>query len=234
MGHFRSSSTQGKSQGVTATKLLERSRQGLCRGNHFFGSNDSSLRLQSTVQDQNDWSAERFDEPLLQPFRTMIYVVNIDAKGAIVSTQPAYGSLMLRTYRAQLETAKTARTIIKHGCGDHLVRLNAPDNTRSPRVQRMSDTPRSRTGRWVDRRFKERSPSECQGCCYGKQEVASGSRRGRQQKRLSNSINAMVEKFDSLSMNDKANSRSRSTSGVEVVPLSPLTSAKEGKTGGPG
>ncbi|KAF8165737.1 hypothetical protein B0H34DRAFT_250874 [Crassisporium funariophilum] len=99
------------------------------------------------------------------------------------------------------------------------------DNTRSPRVQRMSDTLRSRTGRWVDRRFKEGRPQSAKAAAMESKKSRLAAEEDANlgfQKRLSNSINAMVEKFDSLSMNDKTNSRSRSTSGVEVAPLSPL------------
>ena len=89
---------------------------------------------------------------------------------------------------------------------------------KSPRVQRMSETLRSRTGRWVDRRFKEGHQS-------AKATSAHSTRTGsplaeptvRLPQLLSHAIDTMIQKFDGLSEVDKQ-PQSNTTSPRDTLP----------------
>ncbi|KAF8806214.1 hypothetical protein BYT27DRAFT_7339396 [Phlegmacium glaucopus] len=85
---------------------------------------------------------------------------------------------------------------------------------RSPRVLRMSETLRSRTDRWMDRRFKEgHQSSRTTSVQFNRtgSTLAEPASMGLPQ-RLSNAIDTMIEKFDGLSDIDKPKSNAPSPS----------------------
>ena len=97
------------------------------------------------------------------------------------------------------------------------------ENAKSPRVQRMSETLRSRTSRWVDRRFKE-------GHQNAKVTPAQFSRAGSTlaeptniglPQLLSNAIDKMMEKFDGSEVDNepKPNATSHSPSNSNALQL---------------
>ena len=77
--------------------------------------------------------------------------------------------------------------------------------TKSPRVQRMSETLRSRTGQWVDRRFKEGHHSTEATFARTGSTLAEPTGIGLP-RLLSNAIDKMVEKFDGFSDVDESKS----------------------------
>ena len=86
---------------------------------------------------------------------------------------------------------------------------------RSPRVQRMSETLRSRTGRWVDRRFKEgHKNAKATSVRFNRTEstlVSEATGAGLPQL-LSNAIDKMIGKFDGLPEDDVDNRKPDGTS----------------------
>ena len=89
------------------------------------------------------------------------------------------------------------------------------DYAKSPRVQRMSETLRSRTGQWVDRRFKEGHHStEATFAQFNRtgSTVAEPSSSVGLPQLLSNAIDKMVEKFDGFSDVDESKSNPTSPS----------------------
>jgi len=82
---------------------------------------------------------------------------------------------------------------------------------RSPRVLRMSETLRSRTGRWVDRRFKDGHQSAKTTSVRTGSTLAEPANVGLPQL-MSNAIDTMIEKFDGLSDVDKPKSNATSPS----------------------
>lgn len=74
------------------------------------------------------------------------------------------------------------------------------EHARSPRVQRMSATLRSRTGRWVDRRFKEgHKNAKATSVQFNRTESTAAEPTGvGLPQLLSNAIDKMIEKFDGL------------------------------------
>ena len=70
---------------------------------------------------------------------------------------------------------------------------------KSPRVQRMSETLRSRTGRWVDRRFKEGHQNTKATSIQLSRSGSTPAEPTSLPQLLTNAIDKMIEKFDGLS-----------------------------------
>jgi hypothetical protein len=91
------------------------------------------------------------------------------------------------------------------------------ESARSPRVQRISETLRSRTGRWVDRRFQGHQNAKTTSSVRFNR-TASGSTLSAEPtsvglpQLLSNAIDTMVEDFDGLSDDVDAEPKSNTTS----------------------
>lgn len=84
---------------------------------------------------------------------------------------------------------------------------------KSPRVQRMSQTLRSRTGQWVDRRFKEgHNGTGSVGLA-----VEPTTSVGGLPQLLSNAIDKMIEKFDEFPADVDESSKSNTTSPSSLV-----------------